>query len=150
MLKIALLQIAPGDTLEENLKKGVGYCRRAAALGADIALFPEMWSSGYRIYNRPAEEWTAEAVPVDGAFAGAFGGLARELHMAVGITLLERWEGGGPRNTLVLFDRFGERRLVYDQPPLRAAGPGLREHGGHRHLQLPGHGPRLQRRLQRL
>ena len=33
--------------------------------------------------------------------------------MAVGITLLERWEGGGPRNTLVLFDRFGERRLVY-------------------------------------
>lgn len=113
MLKIALLQIAPGDTLEENLKKGVEYCRRAAALGADIALFPEMWSSGYRIYNRPAEEWTAEAVPVDGAFAGAFGGLARELHMAVGITLLERWEGGGPRNTLVLFDRFGERRLVY-------------------------------------
>ena len=113
MLKIALLQIAPRDTLEENLKKGVEYCRRAAALGADIALFPEMWSSGYRIYNRPAEEWTAEAVPVDGAFAGAFGGLARELHMAVGITLLERWEGGGPRNTLVLFDRFGERRLVY-------------------------------------
>ena len=113
MLKIALLPIAPRDTLEENLKKGVESCRRAAALGADIALFPEMWSSGYRIYNRPAEEWTAEAVPVDGAFAGAFGGLARELHMAVGITLLERWEGGGPRNTLVLFDRFGERRLVY-------------------------------------
>ena len=113
MLKIALLQIAPGDTLEENLKKGVEYCRRAAALGADIALFPEMWSSGYRIYNRPAEEWTAEAVPVDGAFVRAFGDLARELHMAIGITLLERWEGGGPRNTLVLFDRFGERRLVY-------------------------------------
>jgi len=48
-----------------------------------------------------------------GSLFGAFGGLARELHMAVGITLLERWEGGGPRNTLVLFDRFGERRLVY-------------------------------------
>lgn len=113
MLKIALLQIAPGDTLEENLKKGMEYCRRAGALGADIALFPEMWSSGYRIYGRPVEEWTAEAVPADGAFVRAFGDLARELHMAIGITLLERWEGGGPRNTMVLFDRFGKRRLVY-------------------------------------
>ena len=32
--------------------------------------------------------------------------------MAVGVTLLEAWEGG-PRNTLVLFDRFGERKLAY-------------------------------------
>lgn len=32
--------------------------------------------------------------------------------MAVGVTLLERY-GGGPRNTLVLFDRHGERKLTY-------------------------------------
>ncbi len=32
--------------------------------------------------------------------------------MAIGVTLLEAWEGG-PRNTLVLFDRFGERKLAY-------------------------------------
>ena len=32
--------------------------------------------------------------------------------MAVGVTLLEAWEGG-PRNTLLLFDRFGERKLTY-------------------------------------
>ena len=28
------------------------------------------------------------------------------------VTLLEEY-AGGPRNTLVLFDRFGERKLVY-------------------------------------
>ena len=71
LLKIALLQIAPCGTLEENLEKGVSYCRKAAALGADIALFPEMWSNGYRIYDRPAAEWTAEAVPAAGGFVGA-------------------------------------------------------------------------------
>ena len=32
--------------------------------------------------------------------------------MAVGVTLLERYDGG-PRNTLVLFDRHGERKLTY-------------------------------------
>ncbi len=55
-LKIALLQIAPGDTLEENLEKGLCSCREAKRRGADIALFPEMWSNGYRIYGRPGEQ----------------------------------------------------------------------------------------------
>ncbi len=112
LLKIALLQIAPAGSLAGNLEKGLAACRRAKELGADIALFPEMWSNGYNIYGRPPEEWKAEAVPAAGEFVQAFGRLARELEMAVGVTLLEAWEGG-PRNTLVLFDRFGERKLAY-------------------------------------
>lgn len=113
-LKIALLQIAPCDSLNENLKKGMGACRKAREMGADIALFPEMFSNGYRIYGRLVEEWQAEAIPADGEFVGAFGKLAKELNMAIGITLLERYDGD-PRNALVLFDRFGERRLSYSK-----------------------------------
>ncbi len=112
LLKIALLQIAPTGSLEGNLEKGIRYCRQAKALGADIALFPEMWSNGYNIYDRPVDRWTAEAIPADGDFIAAFGRLAGELSMAVGVTLLEAWEGG-PRNSLVVFDRFGERKLTY-------------------------------------
>ena len=111
-LKIALLQIAPCKTLEENLKKGITYCRKAKERGADIALFPEMWSNGYNIYGRPVDEWKAEAVPVNSDFVNTFGSIAKELNMAVGITLLEEYENA-PRNSLVLFDRFGERKLVY-------------------------------------
>ena len=112
LLKIALLQIAPTGSLEGNLEKGTAACRRAKELGADIALFPEMWSNGYNIYDRPVEEWKAEAISAESDFIRAFGRLAEELDMAVGVTLLEAWEGG-PRNTLVLFDRFGERKLTY-------------------------------------
>ena len=112
MLKIALLQVAPGLTLEENLQKDLSACRQAHQMGADIALFPEMWSNGYRIYGRPVPEWTAEAIPADGPFVSAFGSLAQELGMAIGVTLLERCPSG-PRNTLVLFDRFGRRVLTY-------------------------------------
>ena len=112
MLNVALLQIAPQGTLDGNLEKGLSCCRRARELGADIALFPEMWSNGYRIYGRPGEEWTAEAVDAQGGFVRAFQRLAGELDMAIGVTFLEKHEGG-PRNALALFDRHGEEKFVY-------------------------------------
>ena len=81
-------------------------------MGADIALFPEMWSNGYHIYDRPAAGWIAEAIPAEGEFVSAFGALAGQLNMAIGVTLLEKYPGG-PRNTLVLYDRFGEKQFTY-------------------------------------
>ena len=111
-LNIALLQIAPCRTQEANLKKGTEYCRRAKSQGADIVLFPEMWSNGYGICGRPAGEWMRDAIPADGDFVNTFGKTARELEIAVGITFLEKY-GEGARNTLVLFDRFGKKRLTY-------------------------------------
>lgn len=114
ILKIALLQIAPCGSLAANKEKGERACREAAAKGADIALFPEMWSCGYDIYERPPEVWKRDAISADSRFVDAFGGLSRELGLAVGITLLEE-NGGLPRNTLVLFDRRGERRLKYSK-----------------------------------
>ena len=101
-LKIALLQIEPCNTLEGNLKKGIQSCRRAKDAGADIALFPEMWSNGYHIYDRPVEAWQAEAISANGSFINSFGDLAKELHMAIGITLLEKF-GDAPRNTCLLY-----------------------------------------------
>lgn len=112
IFKIALLQIAPTGTLKGNLQKGINACCLAREKGADIALFPEMWSNGYNIYNRPVDQWKAEAIPGDGDFVVTFGSLARELNMAIGVTLLESYRGG-PRNTLVLFDRHGQRQFTY-------------------------------------
>ncbi len=111
-LKIALLQISPTGKLKGNLEKGIDSCKKAKENGADIALFPEMWSCGYNIYDRPAEEWKAEAISINSDFVKAFENLAKELNMAIGITLLEKYEGN-PRNTFVLIDRFGERKIVY-------------------------------------
>lgn len=112
ILKIALLQIAPTGSLEGNLQKGIAACRQAKEKDADIALFPEMWSNGYRIYDREVSEWKSEAIPTDDDFVEEFGKLAKELDMAIGVTLLEEYEGG-PRNSLVLFDRFGKRQFTY-------------------------------------
>ena len=111
-LNIALLQIAPTGSLQGNLEKGIAACRKAKAKGADIALFPEMWSCGYDICEPPPEEWLCKAIPLNSEFVACFGALAAELEMAIAVTLLEQYEPK-PRNTVVLFDRFGGQKLVY-------------------------------------
>ena len=107
--KVALLQIAPAGGLQENLEKGLAACRKAAAMGADAALFPEMWSNGYRL---GADGWTQDAIDLHGPFTQHFAALAAQLRMAIGVTLLEA-HPGGPRNTLALFDRHGRLVLTY-------------------------------------
>lgn len=111
LFKTALLQLMPEDTVEANLHKGLDACRRAKAMGADLALFPEMWSTGYRI-PRDAAALRASAIPADGPFTRAFADLSRELDMAIGVTLLERFDPA-PRNTLCLFDRMGRLVMTY-------------------------------------
>lgn len=111
-LKIALLQISPCGYLEENKEKGIRACKQAKEMGADIALFPEMFSNGYNIYNPPVKQWQSEAIDINSDFVLSFSALAKELNMAICITLLEKYIGA-PRNTLVLFDRFGNRIITY-------------------------------------
>uniref|UniRef100_UPI00272A01EF carbon-nitrogen hydrolase family protein n=1 Tax=uncultured Duncaniella sp. TaxID=2768039 RepID=UPI00272A01EF len=110
-LRVAFLQIAPTGSVEGNLEKGRTYCRMAKEQGADIALFPEMWSSGYQIPEE-TDRLKALAVPRNGDFVLAFQALAKELQMAVGITYLEAWEPL-PRNTITLFDRHGREAYTY-------------------------------------
>lgn len=112
-LRIALLQLLQDGDTERNLAKGMAACRTAKQRGADIALFPEMWSNGYRI-PEDLGELRDLAVDGNGEFVQAFGELARELDMAIGITLLERFEPL-PRNTIVLFDRHGSEALRYSK-----------------------------------
>lgn len=114
--RIALLQLAPrGTTPDANLPAGLEACRRAAAMGADLALFPEVWSNGYT--PCPTDEagrraWRAGAVAPGDGFLEAHQALAAELGMAIAVTYLER-HPAGPRNTVAVVDRFGEVRLTY-------------------------------------
>lgn len=110
-LKVAMLQLLPEKTMAQNQQKGFEYCRKAKEMGADIALFPEMWSVGYDIPEDIAR-LKASALSVDSTFVTSFGELAKQLQMAIGITFLEKYEPL-PRNTVCLFDRFGVRKLVY-------------------------------------
>ncbi len=110
-LKIALLQLMPGNTQTENLEKGIVACKQAKKMGADIALFPEMWNVGYNIPQN-AEKLKSMAVSSDSRFVQTFGKLAAELDMAIAVTYLESFSPQ-PRNTVTLFDRHGNSVLHY-------------------------------------
>ena len=110
-LKIALLQLMPSTSQDENLKRGLGSVKRAKAMGADIALFPEMWNCGYRIPEDP-EALSALSITEDSDFIEAFQNLSRFLGIAVGITFLEKTEGK-PKNSMILFDREGKKVYKY-------------------------------------
>lgn len=136
-LTVALLQLArPGPDLEANRVTGEAACRRAKALGADLVLFPEMWSNGYGAARPPGEggdiyrhpdrwagapevdlpepgaAWNGPALAVDDPFVTHFRELAAELDLAIALTYLERWEGR-PRNAVSVIDRHG--RVVLTQ-----------------------------------
>jgi predicted amidohydrolase len=82
-------------------------------MGADIALFPEMWSNGYNV-TADIKQMKNEAVQLDSEFVTTFRNLAKELNMAIGITFLEDFEPL-PKNTLCVFDRFGKLALHYSK-----------------------------------
>ena len=111
--KIALLQLLPGGSLREQQNIGTAACRKAKDMGADIALFPEMWSDGYFL---PQEEGAVDALAItaDSEFICAFRELAKELGMAIGITFLEKHDPK-PLNSILLFDRKGNERLHYSK-----------------------------------
>ncbi len=116
-LRIALLQLtASGDDVAANLDKGLAACRRAASTGADVALFPEMWSHGYHIPDASDEAtvlaWQSSAIGDGDEFLVRFRDLADELGMAIAVTYLER-RPGAPRNSMTLIDRHGETVFSY-------------------------------------
>ncbi len=115
-LNVALVQArSRGADPELALRDGERLCRDAAAAGADVVLFPELWQLGYTSWRaEPAQRaaWLAHATTLDGPFVSHFRELARELGVAIVITYLEEWPGA-PRNTATLIDRHGEPVLTY-------------------------------------
>src|ERR1700730_17589178 len=96
---IALLQLVPGKTIQENLQKGLDACKQAKAQGADLALFPEMWQIGYDFQLMQEEN----AISYDDDFIKKFIALAQELQMAIAITYLGKTPGG-PTNNVAIID----------------------------------------------
>ena len=52
IFKVAMLQMERSSDINNNIKKGIKFCKNAKLMGADIAVFPEMWSNGYEILFR--------------------------------------------------------------------------------------------------
>lgn len=115
-----LQMLASGSDQEKNKSIAEKFCREAAAGGADIALFPEMFNIGYLGFiendDETVEKWKDQAVYTDGEWVGHFRKLAKELDMAIGCTYLERKkDGSDPGNSISLIDRHGDILFTYSK-----------------------------------
>jgi predicted amidohydrolase len=105
MFNVALLQLNSMPTQDENRQKGIDYCKRAKEMGAELAVFPEMWNIGYK-FPQEINELKINAIDKNSIFVTSFQSLAKELHMAIAITYLEKYEPL-PKNTVTVFDHSG-------------------------------------------
>jgi predicted amidohydrolase len=114
IFNVALLQMTScGDDQDANQEKGELFCRRASEMGADIALFPEMWNVGYSLKHLNQQKlWQEKAISTRDKFIVHFQKLAQELKMAIALTYLESW-GGSPRDSISIIDRCGQIPMTY-------------------------------------
>ena len=99
-LKVALIQksAAPNDP-DKNMELGISYLEKAKELGADLALFPEMWSTGYaepffdalnhpdnRHYVYERQKWSELTLTPSDSFVQAFCNTAKKLSIGVVLT----------------------------------------------------------------
>lgn len=106
--------------------KGIKYCKKAKEMGADIAVFPEMWNTGYEmlfegnlkdqdnIPQEKIEKWNRKAIENNNDFLNKYIELARELKMAIAITYLEKTKQK-PKNTVIILDKNGNIVLKYSK-----------------------------------
>ena len=117
-ITVALLQLTGWEADQDaNQAKGEAFCRRARELGADIALFPELWNVGGSFPSLDTQErrmWQSRGITEHDEFVLHFRRLASELGMAIALTYLQRWEPA-PRNSVSVIDRHGDILTTYSK-----------------------------------
>ena len=125
-MKIALVQKrAVPNHPKRNSELAVRYIREASCLGADLVLFPEMWSNGYAppfdgafddptdpAFEKERKEWLENAVTIESDYVTAVKDAAAKYKIGVCATFLSKTEGKF-QNTAIVIDRSGKILLNY-------------------------------------
>lgn len=126
VFKIALVQqkAIPNDK-NKNLELALQYIKAAGDKGADMVLFPEMWSNGYAppfegafddplnpAFEKERQAWFEKAVALQSDYLDAIKKAAAAYKIGVCATFLSKTEKGF-QNSAVVIDRQGKLLLHY-------------------------------------
>ncbi|OZG30167.1 hydrolase [Williamsia sp. 1138] len=100
-MRIALAQISSGTDPDENSALVAEQTSAAAALGAELVIFPEATMCRFGVKLGPI------AQPLDGAWAQAVGQIAADNAVSVVAGMFTPGDGGRVRNTLVIAGPHG-------------------------------------------
>lgn len=126
MFKVAIVQQkAIPNNIEKNLELALEFIKQAYKMGADIVLFPEMWSNGYAApfegafdtpfhinFQKERDNWLNNAISLDSLYIQSLQNAAKKFQIGVVATYLSK-TSSKPQNTAILIDRNGTIILEY-------------------------------------
>jgi 5-aminopentanamidase len=118
--KLAVVQMASGPNVRENVGRTIAALGEAAELGAKLAVLPECVLSGYMYEDRRAA--AEHSVRLNGQELTEIAETCAELDMHAVIGYLENDGAGGLYNSAVLIDDRGERVANYRKTHLPCLG----------------------------
>jgi N-carbamoylputrescine amidase len=110
--EVGLIQMACSPEPDENLERGLAHVREAAKLGAEVVCLPELFRTQYFCQREDTSLFDL-AEPIPGPSTGTFCRLAKELQVAVVLSLFERRAPGLYHNTAVMIGSDGAIRGLY-------------------------------------
>lgn len=125
-MNIALVQkSAVPNNKARNLERLVQSVSEASSMGADLVLFPEMWSNGYAppfdgafdhpthpAFEKERKAWLENAVTIESDYVRTIRETAAKYRIGVCATFLSKSESAF-QNTAVIIDRTGQILLNY-------------------------------------
>lgn len=112
IIKTGLVQMACGETPEENLQEAVRGIREAAGRGAQIICLQELYRSRYFCQVEDAERFRL-AEPLPGPSTETLAPLARELEVVLIVPIFEKRSPGLYHNSAVVIDADGSTAGLY-------------------------------------
>src|SRR5271170_4959027 len=110
--KIGIIQMKCTAKPAENREKTAGLIRSAAKQGAQVISTQELFCSEYFCQKESTDTFDL-AEPIPGPSTELFGKLAKELHVALVVSLFERRTAGVYHNTAAVIDADGSLLGVY-------------------------------------
>lgn len=111
-ITVAAVQMMMDTSSDNNISKAENMVKKAANMGANIVLLPELFENTYFCQERKYESYKL-AVPVsENAAVHAMSALAKELHVVIPVSFYEK-DGNSLFNSVAMIDADGSVMGVY-------------------------------------
>lgn len=111
-ITVAAVQMMMDKSSDKNIFKAENMVKKAADMGANIILLPELFENTYFCQERKYESYKL-AMPVsENAAVHAMSALARELHVVIPVSFYEQ-DGNSLFNSVAMIDADGSVMGVY-------------------------------------